>query len=384
MNLNPNNVQERTAGNGRCDGNSMERRILIVDDEPMIRNILKTVVEAEGFKADLAQNGQEALNRLKESCYQIILTDMRMPVMDGLCLLQQVRAGYEDTPVIMITAVGDAASAIEALSAGACDYVIKPFNVSELRNKVLSALDRRRLILENKQYQSFLEQRVQEQTASLQDALESLERTYSHTLEALIFALDAREHETQRHSKRVSDYTLIIAREIGVPQEDLTDIERGALLHDIGKIGISDNILLKPGKLTEPEWTEVRKHPEIGYHLLKGIDFLAKSVQLVLQHHERFDGAGYPQRLKGEDILLGARIFAIVDTFDAMTSDRPYRKALGYQAARDEIIRCSGSQFDPRISQAFLKIPEERWVQTRASLETTGTWGSARLVLGTK
>src|SRR5262249_45043380 len=183
-------------------------------------------------------------------------TDMRMPVMDGLCLLQQVRAGYEDTPVIMITAVGDAASAIGALSAGACDYVIKPFNVSELRNKVLSALDRRRLILENKQYQSFLEQRVQEQTASLQDALESLERTYSHTLEALIFALDAREHETQRHSKRVSDYTLIIAREIGVPQEDLTDIERGALLHDIGKIGISDNILLKPGKLTEPEWTE--------------------------------------------------------------------------------------------------------------------------------
>jgi len=373
MNLDSNIVQDRTAGNGRCDGNSVERRILIVDDEPMIRNILKTVVEAEGFKADLAQNGQEALNRLQESCYQIVLTDMRMPVMDGLCLLQQVRAHYEDTPVIMITAVGDATSAIEALSSGACDYVIKPFNVSELRNKVLSALDRRRFILENKQYQSFLEQRVQEQTASLRDALESLEKTYSHTLEALIFALDAREHETQKHSKRVTEYTLLIAREIGVPQEDLTDIERGALLHDIGKIGISDNILLKPGKLTEPEWTEVRKHPEIGYHMLKGIDFLGKSVQLVLQHHERFDGAGYPQKLKGEDILLGARIFAVVDTFDAMTSDRPYRKALGYQAARDEIIRCSGSQFDPRISQAFVNIPEERWIQTR--VETIGTSG---------
>jgi putative nucleotidyltransferase with HDIG domain len=373
MNLDSNIVQDRTVGNGRCDGNSVERRILIVDDEPMIRNILKTVVEAEGFKADLAQNGQEALNRLQESCYQIVLTDMRMPVMDGLCLLQQVRAHYEDTPVIMITAVGDATSAIEALSSGACDYVIKPFNVSELRNKVLSALDRRRFILENKQYQSFLEQRVQEQTASLRDALESLEKTYSHTLEALIFALDAREHETQKHSKRVTEYTLLIAREIGVPQEDLTDIERGALLHDIGKIGISDNILLKPGKLTEPEWTEVRKHPEIGYHMLKGIDFLGKSVQLVLQHHERFDGAGYPQKLKGEDILLGARIFAVVDTFDAMTSDRPYRKALGYQAARDEIIRCSGSQFDPRISQAFVNIPEERWIQTR--VETIGTSG---------
>ena len=345
-----------------------EQRILIVDDEPMIRNILKTVVEAEGFKADTAQNGQEALERLQGAHYQMVLTDMRMPVMDGLCLLRHVKANYEDTPVIMITAVADASSAIDALSSGACDYVIKPFNVSDLRNKIFSALERRKLILENKQYQSFLERRVQEQTADLRSALNSLENTYSHTLEALINALDAREHETQRHSKRVSEYTLIIARELGVPERDLVDIDRGSLLHDIGKIGISDNILLKPAKLTEEEWVEIRKHPGIGYHILKGIDFLEEAANLVLQHHERFDGTGYPQGLAGENILLGARVFAVVDTFDAMTSDRPYRKALSYQTARDEIARFSGRQFDPGIVQVFLNIPEWKWLETRASV----------------
>jgi len=346
-----------------------EQRILIVDDEPMIRNILKTVVEAEGFKSDTAQNGKEALECLQGKHYQMVLTDMRMPVMDGLCLLQHVKASYEDTPVIMITAVSDAKSAIDTLSSGACDYVIKPFNVSDLRNKILGALERRKLILENKQYQSFLERRVQEQTADLRNALNSLKNAYSHTLEALITALDAREHETQRHSKRVSEYTLIIARELGVLERDLLNIERGSLLHDIGKIGISDNILLKPAKLSEEEWVEIRKHPGIGHHILEGIDFLEEAAKLVLQHHERFDGTGYPQRLAGQDILLGARIFAVVDTFDAMTSDRPYRKALNYQIAREEIIRFSGRQFDPGIVQVFLNIPEEKWIETRASIQ---------------
>jgi putative nucleotidyltransferase with HDIG domain len=346
-----------------------EQRILIVDDEPMIRNILKTVVEAEGFKSDMAQNGKEALGCLQETRYHMVLTDMRMPVMDGLSLLQHVKSNYEDTPVIMITAVADANSAIDALSSGACDYVIKPFNVSDLRNKILGALERRKLILENKQYQSFLELRVQEQTADLRNALNSLENTYSYTLEALITALDAREHETQRHSKRVSEYTLIIARELDVPEREIVDIDRGSLLHDIGKIGVSDNILLKPAKLTEEEWVEIRKHPGIGYQILKGIDFLEEAAKLVLQHHEKFDGTGYPQGLVGEDILLGARIFAVVDTFDAMTSDRPYRKALSYQIAREEIVRFSGRQFDPRIVQIFLSIPEEKWLKTRASVQ---------------
>ena len=344
-------------------------RILIVDDEPMIRHILKTIVEAEGFKSDTAQNGQEAIVRLNENTYQMVLTDMRMPVMDGLCLLQHIQASYKDIAVIMITAVDDASSAVDTLSSGAYDYVIKPFNALELRNKIHKALERRKLILENRQYQSFLERKVQEQTADLQKALHKTERAYANTLEALINALDAREYETQRHSKRVSEYTLLIASQSGVPGNELMDIERGSLLHDTGKIGISDNILLKPGKLTEEEWTQMRKHPEIGYNILKGIDFLEGAAQLVLQHHEKFDGTGYPQGLKGDQILLGARIFAVVDTFDAMTSDRPYRKALSYHVTREEIIRFSGKQFDPRIVECFLSIAEEVWFKTKESLK---------------
>jgi putative nucleotidyltransferase with HDIG domain len=200
--------------------------------------------------------------------------------------------------------------------------------------------------------------------------LRQIEDAYGHTLEALISALDAREHETQRHSKRVSEYTLLMAGKIGIPQDQLQDIERGALLHDIGKMGISDNILLKPAKLTENEWVEIHKHPDIGYRILEKIDFLKGAAELVLQHHERFDGSGYPRRLSGEGILLGARIFAVVDSFDAMTSDRPYHKALNYQTARDEIVRCAGRQFDSQLVDCFLSIPEEIWFATKQSLRT--------------
>jgi putative nucleotidyltransferase with HDIG domain len=210
---------------------------------------------------------------------------------------------------------------------------------------------------------------VKEQTADLKEALDRIELAYSHTLEALISALDAREHETLRHSKRVSEYTLLLARNLGIPKSELVDIARGSLLHDIGKIGISDNILLKPSKLNPEEWVEIRKHPDIGSAILKRIDFLEGAAELVLQHHERFDGTGYPRGLKGDDILLGARVFALVDTFDAMTSDRPYRKALSYEAAREEIARCSGKQFDPRLADCFLEVEEAVWLEIKRQVK---------------
>jgi putative nucleotidyltransferase with HDIG domain len=230
------------------------------------------------------------------------------------------------------------------------------------------ALERRRLVTENKHYQHHLEIKVEEQTASLRKALADVQRAYAQTLETLINALDAREQETQRHSKRVSEYALLLARRMNVPEEELTDIARGALLHDIGKIGISDAILLKPGKLTEEEWVSMRKHPEVGYNILKGIGFLEGAAQMVLQHHEKYDGTGYPRGLKGEQIMRGARIFAAIDTFDAMTSDRPYRKALSYQIAREEVIRFNGRQFDPAVVNCFLSIPEEVWFKTKDNL----------------
>src|SRR5437867_635564 len=343
-------------------------RMLIVDDEHFIRDVLTQVVAGEGFESGTAKNAQEAIRKLTETKYEMVLTDIRVPGLDGLQLLQHISSHYPEIAVIMITGVADLDAALQALSTGAYDYVTKPFNVLELRNKIHKALGRRRLVLENRQYQLQLEQTVQEQTAELRNALGSIRNAYSHTLEALINALDARERDTQRHSKRVSEYTLLLARRMGIPSAELVDVERGALLHDIGKIGISDNILLKPAKLTEAEWLEIRKHPEIGYQILKGIDFLKEAARMVLQRQDSFDVTGYPQRLSGKDILLGARIFAVVDTFDAMTSDRPYRKALSYQKAREEIIRCSGTQFDPQLVECFLSIPEQIWFDTKLSL----------------
>lgn len=345
-----------------------KERILIVDDEHFIRDVLTRVVAGEGFTSDTAKSAEEAIRKLTETEYEMVLTDIRMPGLDGLQLLQHIAIHHPATAVIMITGVGDVKSAVQALSTGAYDYVAKPFNVLDLKHKLHKAFERRQLVIENRQYQLDLERKVEEQTAELRSALGKIRDAYSHTLEALITALDARERETQRHSKRVSEYTLLMATKLNIPEADLRDIERGALLHDIGKIGISDNILLKPAKLTEEEWVEVRKHPEIGYQILKGIDFLKEPARMVLQHQERFDGTGYPQRLKGNEILLGARIFAVVDTFDAMTSDRPYRKALTYQHAREEIMRCSGSQFDPQLVECFLSIPEAIWFETKQSL----------------
>jgi putative nucleotidyltransferase with HDIG domain len=198
--------------------------------------------------------------------------------------------------------------------------------------------------------------------------LHEVEESYNITLEALVTALDAREHETQAHSQRVKEYALTLARDLGLRHDDLIQTGRGALLHDVGKIGVRDSILLKPGKLNEEEWTEMRKHPQIGYTILRSIEFLSPAAEIVLCHQERWDGKGYPNGLAGLDIPLGARIFAVVDTLDAMTSDRPYRKALSFQAAFKEVRACAGTQFDPRVADAFLSIPPDAWQEIHDSV----------------
>jgi putative nucleotidyltransferase with HDIG domain len=191
--------------------------------------------------------------------------------------------------------------------------------------------------------------------------LNDVEESYKITLEALVTALDAREHETQAHSQRVREYTLTLAKQLGLKHDDLIQTGRGALLHDVGKIGVPDSILLKPGRLTAEEWTEMMKHPQLGFKILRKIRFLAPAAELVLTHQERWDGKGYPNELAGRDIPLGSRIFAVADTMDAMTSDRPYRKALTFEAAVEEVRRCSGTQFDPYVVEAFLSVPGESW-----------------------
>jgi len=202
---------------------------------------------------------------------------------------------------------------------------------------------------------------VEERTLELNGALREVEESYRFTLEALAAALDAREHETQAHSQRVREYASALAERLGLQGEELIHVGRGALLHDVGKIGVPDSILLKPAKLTPQEWIQMKRHPQVGHEILRVIKFLEPAAEIVLTHQERWDGAGYPSGLRGTEIPLGARIFGVVDTLDAMTSDRPYRKALSFEAAWEEVRRCSGSQFDPRVAEAFLSIEPGIW-----------------------
>jgi putative nucleotidyltransferase with HDIG domain len=214
---------------------------------------------------------------------------------------------------------------------------------------------------------------VEQRTRQLQAAMRRIELTYDETLEALGAALDLRDTETAGHSERVSRYALTLARAIGCTDERLKQIRRGSYLHDIGKIGIPDSILLKEGKLTPEEMAVMQGHVRIGYNIVCRIAFLAGAAEIVLTHQERYDGTGYPQGLVGPEIPFGARAFAVADTLDAMTSDRPYRRALPFEVARDEVVRESGRQFDPEVVQAFLKIPEKMWEGIRAEVASRRT-----------
>ena len=258
----------------------------------------------------------------------------------------------------MITAVADLETAVDAMKQGAADYITKPFDLKKVVNSVRNALQTRVRRLQDDQLQSRLQEMVESKSCALDSALRSLNVHRDMTLEALVRALDARESETRCHSLRVQSYALRLARQFDLEGQVLDEIARGALLHDIGKIGISDAILLKPGKLTEQEWQEMKKHPVLGFEILRGIDFLDGATELVLRHHERWNGSGYPDGLQGRFIPLGARLFGIVDSYDAMTSDRPYRKALTSDYAREELSRFSGVLYDPEIVQAFLDIPQ--------------------------
>jgi len=296
------------------------------------------------------------------------VSDIVMPEMDGLTLLENVRAHNSDVPVIMVTAMHDISTALEAIRRGAYDYILKPFEKDQLYLSVRRALEHRRLLLENRNYQRNLERLVMERTAQLSQALGELEQSYDYTLEALGGALDMKDAETEGHCQRVTAFTVAIAKTMGVEGEELRKIARGAFLHDIGKMGIPDSILRKPGPLTDDERAVMRKHCEIGHAVLTKIPFLNEPAEIVLSHQERFDGKGYPRGLRGEEIPLGARIFAVADTLDAMISDRPYRKALPLSVAREEIKTHAGTQFDPKVVDVFLRMPDSLWMDLHGNI----------------
>jgi len=342
--------------------------ILVVDDEEAIREVVSTMLESKGYHCTAVSNGRAAQEFVRKQTPDLVLSDMIMPEMDGIKLLEWLRNFDPEIPVIMVTAIHDISTALEAIRRGAYDYILKPFEKDQLFHGVGRALQHRRLVIENRNYQVSLQQQVDDKTAQLQTAFAQLEQSYDDTLEALGSALDLKDAETEGHCQRVTAFTISIAKIVPVSHSYLPILARAAFLHDIGKMAIPDSILRKPGPLNDDEKQIMRTHCEIGYNVLRRIPFLRDAAEIVLAHQEFFDGTGYPRGLRGEQIPLGARIFSIADALDAMISDRPYRRALPMAHAKDEIRRCAGTQFDPKIVAVFLAIPDRHWQELRENL----------------
>lgn len=345
-------------------------RILVVDDEETIREIISSHLSSAQFQPRQASSGTEALALLDSGEeFDLMLSDLMMAEMDGIALLERTKERFPSMPVVMVTAVHDIQVALQALRNGAYDYLLKPFEREQLLATVRRALENRRLKRENDLYRTNLEALVAARTQQWRTALANLEKSYDITLEALGDALDLKSAETGGHTKRVTAFTIAIARKMGLPKEEISVIARGAFLHDIGKMAIPDNILNKPGKLSPEEVEIMKEHSYLGYKITSKIPFLAEAAEIVYAHQERYDGTGYPRGLKGDEIPLGARIFSIVDTLDAMTVKRAYRSAQTFQDARQEIIKWSGRQFDPQIVKVFLEIPENIWEDLRRDID---------------
>jgi response regulator RpfG family c-di-GMP phosphodiesterase len=347
-------------------------RILIIDDEPNVLSVLYTVL-CSRYDCKTATSALEALGYLREETYDLVLSDIMMPGMSGLELLSEINRLNRHTVVVLISGNLNIQSAIEAMRRGAYDYVTKPFDLTDVEAAVERALRHHRLIKSNFLYEQRLQELVHLRTneltvanANLNQTLEKLFMNYRATLRALATALEARDVETKGHSDRVVAFSLELGRRLGLSPSELIALEQGALLHDIGKIGVRDSILLKRGPLTAEEWIEMREHINHGLRIISGIDFLKGAAPVVGQHHEKYNGSGYPHGLIGEQIHINARIFAVADAVDAITSDRPYHQARSFEDAVDELLRCAGAHFDPEIVKIFLSMPLTFWREVRA------------------
>ena len=324
--------------------------VLIVDDQLRSREALASLLEPEGYRMAFAANGLEAIAQARAILPDLVLLDVMMPEMDGFEVCRHLRSdpALSLVPIVMVTALDGSEALLRGLEAGADDFISKPFNRTELRARVrtITRLNRYRTLVE--------ERRVAEQRAL--KAARELEEAYNALLEGWSRALDLRDHETEGHSRRVTEMSVRLARAIGITGEDLENVRRGALLHDIGKMGIPDAILRKPGPLTAEEWDVMRQHPQMGFDLLSQVSFLHKARDIVLWHHEKWDGTGYPHKLHGDTIPLAARIFAVVDVWDALSNDRPYRKASLPEEVRAIIRSLIGTHFDPYVAETFLQL----------------------------
>jgi putative two-component system response regulator len=336
-----------------AEANVSGQHCLVVDDEPRLRQVLAHLMRSDGFTVLEAGNGEEALAQLQRNPVTLVMSDLRMPKMDGLELLRQVRSRWPDVAVVMITAVADVEVAVSCLAIGAMDYLTKPFHLEEVRARVAQAMENRRLVIENRGYQESLQEKVAVQARRL-------EELFLTSIQSLAEVLELKDPYTRGHSVRVSNYSVVIARELGIDGEMLRQIELGGHVHDIGKIGVREEVLNKPGKLTEAEYEHIMTHPVVGWRILAPLlSETPVALNIVRSHHERFDGLGVPDHLAGAAIPVEARIAAAADAFDAMTSDRPYRPdGLSVEDAIKDLVRCSGTQFDPAVIAALIRASE--------------------------
>ena len=367
--------------------------ILIVDDEFSIRDILSQRLTEKGYKCTIASDGNSALRKLDAHEFDLALLDITMPGKSGTDVLREIQARYPDTAVIMITAIADVETAIKLMKMGAYDYIIKPLDLNMLATSIDRVLDKRRLILDNKSYQLHLEEKVKEQTQRIRES-------FLNSIKSLAYALEAKDKYTGGHSQRVAEMAVTIAMELGMPEDKVEKIRFAGLVHDIGKIGVSESVLNKPGKLTDEEYRHVMSHPEIGERILSPIVEDKEILEMVRHHHECYDGTGYPDGLSAEEIPEGARILAVaeaytnisdtrtrkkklsqsasilavVDAYDAMTSDRPYRQAMSPEVACANLEKGKGKQFDPAIVDVFLKAMSKTFeYKSRKRLMTIST-----------
>src|SRR3989475_1128239 len=339
-------------------------RLLIVDDETEVRSVLHDLL-CGSYELAEAATSEEALARLREDDFELVISDITMSGMSGLEMIPHVKAISPDTVIVMISGMQTIESAINALRLGAFDYLMKPFDLRQAEAAVTRALEYHELAAAKRRYENHLEELVEQRTAELDQALDSLENAYRTTLQALTAALETRDAETHGHSERVVTFSLRLGREYGLSGPEMKALEFGSLLHDIGKIGVPDAILRKPAKLTDEEWVRMREHPVHGQQILRGIKFLEGAAKVVAQHHEKWDGSGYPLGLKAEEIDLCARIFSVADAFDAITSDRVYRTGKSYEEAAQELDDWANKQFDPTVIEAFHRVPPDDWEELR-------------------
>jgi putative nucleotidyltransferase with HDIG domain len=345
----------------------MAIKILVVEDDSNVRQLIVSTLSPADYECREAVDESEALAQLESSLsFELVLASLTVPKLDAFTLLERIpRSKHSDTATVVMAEIAHVKTALRAVRNGAYDYLLKPVDPEDLLSVVQRAIEHRRLKLENRTYQAELEALVTARTEQLRQALSTLERSYDITLNALGNALDLKQAESEGHSKRVTAFAIAISRAMAIPADEIRVIARGAFLHDIGKMATPDGILRKPGPLDPQEMAIMREHCFRGFQIIQRIPFLAEPAEIVYCHHENYDGTGYPRGLKGDDIPLGAKITAVANTLDAITSDRPYQAARSFTEARAEIQRASGRQFDPQIVQVFLEMPENIWPDLR-------------------